>query len=290
MAIIQLERFARSCESAGCSRTRNSWRTWLKSGSGYLLDGHWYCSSECFEQAVITAIVQLASGKSPAPTKPHRVPLGLLMLSRGMVSDDQLKKALKAQKECGTGRVGEWLRHMGAVSEEQVTQILGAQWAIPVFPLNQSRRFLDCAHLVPLALLKGAEMLPVHHLPSTQHLYVAFVDRVNYSALYALEKMLSCRTEPCLAAQSHIAQALEEVSGRPRQVEILVDNMSEPWQMAGAIAAEYARVRAEGAKLSGFDHFVWVRLVSALGYTDILFETPQRAPDLIVTPASVRDI
>src|SRR5579863_8981934 len=63
-----------------------------------------------------------------------------------------------------TGRVGEWLRHLGAVTEEQVTQVLGLQWSIPVFPLGQSRRFLECARLVPLPLLKVAEMLPVHHI------------------------------------------------------------------------------------------------------------------------------
>ena len=143
------------------------------------------------------------------------------MLSRGLVDNEQLKKALKAQKESGSGRVGEWLRHIGAVSEEQVTQILGLQWSIPVFPLNQSRRFLECAHLVPFPLLEVAEMVPVHHIPTSQHLYVAFVDRVNYSALYAVEKMLECHTEPCLAVQSQVLQALNELRGRPRPVEFL---------------------------------------------------------------------
>lgn len=186
--------------------------------------------------------------------------------------------------------MGEWLRHIGAVSEEQVTQVLGVQWAIPVFPLSQSRRFLDCAHLVPFTLLKGAEMLPVHHLPASQYLYVAFVDRVNYSALYALEKMLACHTEPCLAAQSDIAQALDEVGNRSRQVEIVVDNMSDPWEMASAIANQYARLRAKDARLSGFDQFIWVRLLSQFEYTDILFHKPTTKPDLLVTPESTLEL
>src|SRR5262249_3935740 len=157
----------------------------------------WCCSPECFEQALTAAVTQLLQSKPRVPTMTHRTPLGLLMLSRGMVDNEQLKQALKAQKESGTGRVGEWLRHLGAVTEDQVTQILGVQWSIPVFPLNQSRRFLECAQLVPFPLLEMAEMVPVHHIPINQHLYVAFIDRINYSALYTLEKMLECHTEPC---------------------------------------------------------------------------------------------
>src|SRR5208337_4688126 len=106
------------------------------------LDGHWYCCPECFERALAAAVGQSLPGMVQPPAAPHRVPLGLLMLSRGLVDNEQLKKALKAQKDSGSGRVGEWLRHIGAVSEEQVRQILGVQWSIPIYPLNQSRRFL----------------------------------------------------------------------------------------------------------------------------------------------------
>jgi hypothetical protein len=253
---------------------------------GYSLDGHWFCTTECFEQALASVVAQFLLGKTQPLAKSHRVPLGLLMLSRGFVDNEQLKKALKAQKDSGTGRVGEWLRHMGAVSEEQVTQILGLQWSIPVFPLKESRRFLECAHLVPFPLLEVAEMIPVHHIPTSQHLYVAFVDRINYSALYALEKMLDCHTEPCLAVQSHIIQALNELRGRPRPVEILVDNVSDPWQMAGTILAHVARLSATDVRVSGFDNFIWARILSPYGHTDILFQAQRNPPDILAAAES----
>jgi hypothetical protein len=208
------------------------------------------------------------------------------MLSRGLVDNDQLKRALKAQKDSGSGRVGEWLRHMGVVSEEQVTQILGLQWSIPVFPLNLSRRFLECAHLVPFPLLEVAEMVPVHHIPTSQHLYVAFVNRINYSALYALEKMLECHTEPCLALQSQVLQALNELRGRPRPVEILVDNISDPGEMASTVLAQAVRLGATDVRVSGFDGFIWARLISPTGYTDILFQAQRNQPEIIFPPES----
>jgi hypothetical protein len=204
------------------------------------------------------------------------------MLSRGFVDDEQLKMALKAQKDSGSGRVGEWLRHIGAVSEEQVTQILGLQWSIPVFPLNQSRRYLECAQLVPFPLLEVAEMVPVHHLPTSRHLYVAFVDRINYSALYAVERMLECHTEPCLAVQSHLLRALKELRTRPRPVEILVDNISDSWEMASTISAQAVRLGAADVRVSGFDGYVWARILSPPGYTDLLFQAPKNLPELFV--------
>src|SRR5579872_5257346 len=221
MPLIKADRFVRQCESPACSRRRRLWRAWLEPVRGHSLDGHWYCCVACFEQALAFAIGHVLPGTAQPPAATHRVPLGLLMLSRGFVDNDQLKRALKAQKDSGSGRVGEWLRHIGAVSEEQVTQMLGLQWSIPVFPLSQTRGYLQCAHLVPYPLLEAAEMVPVHYLANSQILYVAFVERVNYSALYALEKMLACHTEPCLALQSQLLQALNELRTRHQPVDIL---------------------------------------------------------------------
>lgn len=288
MALLNVERFSRQCDSPACSHRRRSWRAWLEPLRGYSLDGHWYCSPECFEQALAWAIGQFLPGIPQPPAKAHRVPLGLLMLSRGMVDDDQLKRALKAQKDSGSGRVGEWLRHIGAVNEEQVTQILGLQWSLPVFPLNQSRRFLECAHLVPFPLLELAEMVPVHHVPTSQHLFVAFVDRINYSALYAVEKMLECHTEPCIAVQSQVLKALKELRSRPRPVEILVDNIFDPSEMASTILTQALRLGVTYARISGFDGFIWARILSPAGYTDMLFQVPRNRLELLL-PAESRE-
>jgi len=288
MAIRNAGRFLRQCESPACCHRRRLWRAWLEPLRAYSLDDRWYCSPECFAQALAFAIGQLLPGTAQPPAAAHRVPLGLLMLSRGFVDNEQLKKALKAQKDSGSGRVGEWLRHIGAVSEEQVTQILGLQWSTPVFPLHQSRQFLECAHLVPFPVLEVAEMVPVHFIPTSKYLYVAFVDRINYSALYAVEKILECHTEPCLALQSHVLQALKELRSRPRPVEILEDSISDPGEMASTILAEAERLGATDVRVSGFDGLIWARILSPPGYADMLFQAPRNQPEFIV-PAESRE-
>jgi hypothetical protein len=282
MALIKPDRALRQCESPACSRRRRLWRAWLDPGRGHSLDGHWYCSPACFEQALAFAIGQALPGTAQPSSPTHRVPLGLLMLSRGFVDNDQLKRALKAQKDSGSGRVGEWLRHIGAVNEEQVTQMLGLQWSIPVFPLSQSRRYLECAHLVPYPLLEAVEMVPVHYLPNSQILYVAFVDRVNYSALYALEKMLACHTEPCLSSQSQLAQALAELGTRHQPVNTLADNVSDPWEIAIAISVHASKLGSTDVRVSGFGGFIWARVLAPSGHTDVLVQARKNRPEILL--------
>lgn len=174
------------------------------------------------------------------------------------------------------------MRHIGAVSEEQVTQMLGLQWSIPVFPLNHSRRYLECVHLVPYPLLEAAEMVPVHYLPSSQILYMAFVDRVNHSALYAVEKMLACHTEPCLALQSQVLQVLKEIGARHQPVDILADNGSDPWDIASAISSHATKLDSAEVRVSGFCGFIWARILAPSGNTDILVRAQGNRRDIFL--------
>jgi hypothetical protein len=92
--------------------------------------------------------------------------------------------------------------------------------------------------------------------------------------------MLECHTEPCLAVQSQIVQALNELRGRHRALEILVDNISDPAEMAGSILAHVMRLGAMDVRVSGFDEFIWARVISPSGYTDVLFQSQRNLPEV----------
>jgi hypothetical protein len=160
--------------------------------------------------------------------------------------------------------------------------MLGLQWSIPVFPLNQSRQYLECANLIPFPLLELAEMLPVHHIRSSQTLYMAFVDRINYTALYSVEKMLDCHTEPCLALQSQVIQALRELRSRHHPVEVPADGISDPSEMANTILNHAVRLGAADVRVSGYGGYIWARILAAPGYTDILFHAHSIQPEILL--------
>ena len=66
------------------------------------------------------------------------VRLGELLTKASLISQDQLKDALKAQKETG-GKLGETLIKLGFVSEEDITECLSQQFGVPSINLAHFR-------------------------------------------------------------------------------------------------------------------------------------------------------
>src|SRR5689334_19346019 len=95
------------CENPDC-RFRHSLRRFLRrSGSdGVVLQGRWYCSLDCFERAVTDQFSALLKLRDEPLARGHRVPIGLLLLGRGVITGDQLKSALAIQRDSGGGRLG----------------------------------------------------------------------------------------------------------------------------------------------------------------------------------------
>jgi len=63
------------------------------------------------------------------------VRLGELLTKASLISQDQLKEALRVQKETG-GKLGETLIKLGFVSEEDITECLSQQFGVPSINLQ----------------------------------------------------------------------------------------------------------------------------------------------------------
>ncbi len=88
------------CENPECP-FRNSLRRRLlgSTSEGVLMQGRWYCSADCFEQAITQEFARLVELRDEPLLRIHRVPLGLLLLGRRVITDEQLKTYLAAQRE-----------------------------------------------------------------------------------------------------------------------------------------------------------------------------------------------
>jgi hypothetical protein len=56
--------------------------------------------------------------------------------------------------------------------------------------------------------------------------------------------------------------------------------------MAGTIFAQAESLIARDVRVSGFDGYIWARLFSPSGYTDILFQPEGNQPELFAPEAS----
>src|ERR1700760_4235571 len=108
--------FLRQCGNPDC---KSGWIKLWRSRQTPILEGNWACSPACMQQMVQGVILREAAEASSGQkiVHQHRVPLGLVLLSRGSITREQLRKALEGQRKAGTGKLGEWLIRQTATEE-----------------------------------------------------------------------------------------------------------------------------------------------------------------------------
>jgi hypothetical protein len=259
------------CENSSCKQLRPFASLFLRGSEGIRLQGRWYCGPDCFEHAAQKEFRRLCAAPEPGLKKAHRMPIGLLMLSRGMISDAQLKQALALQREQGIGKIGRLLQDIGAATENDVAAGLAAQWGCSVYPLEGAAEFLQCASLLPLSLLEAGRMLPVHHVQAQQTLYLAFVEGIDRNALYAVDQMLNLKTIPCIVSESAYLDAIGELSRAEDLRTTVFESRFDSREMASTTRSYAWRVGSDDVSIVRSGRFIWVRLQSLQGPKDILF-------------------
>lgn len=83
-----------SCAAPECRGRRRLLRRFPDHAGSIHLQGQRYCFPVCFERELRRCFSELQLAPDSRPRPPHRVPLGLLMLSRGELTQEQLRHAL----------------------------------------------------------------------------------------------------------------------------------------------------------------------------------------------------
>jgi hypothetical protein len=111
-----------------------------------------------------------------------------------------------------------------------------------------------------LPILDAFQMLPLNYAHSTNTLYLAFGERVDHAALYAIEKILECRTLPCVAGRESIARQLEGMRQFSLRGDVEFGPMSDLTEMARIASSYTARLSPGQVRLSRVGRFIWLRL------------------------------
>jgi hypothetical protein len=258
------------CHPHGARLPARRWR-----GLGVSLREKWYCSPRCLLPALERSILELLPAAEAPVGRAHRVPIGLLLLQRGAIDEEQLRQALALQQEHGEGRVGDWLRRIGAANERDITRALATQWGCPVFPLERDQGYRLSAGLVPLALCQTHRLLPVFHSADRSLLYVAFTSGVDHAVLYGIEQILGCRTVPCIVCESAYATAMTDLENLAAEPEAMIfDSVRDPFEIAHAACGFGERLGAQALQLARVGRSLWVRFLCHSGTRDLLFHFP----------------
>jgi len=286
------------CQQAGCSHWRRIWRHLCWRNSRIRLQEAWYCAPQCFElalrrnleQAVIpaTRFGARALNDDPDPqwrartrsvvsasiesAPNHRIPLGLLLLSRGQLNNAQLRIALARQQSEG-GRLGKCLERLGFTDESQITAALAVQWSCPVWPATEAP-VLECARMLPLTLLRAFNIYPLRFVAATRTFYLAFSDRLDHSVLYAIAQMLQCRTEPCVMRQSVLCDFLAGIERLSDCADMLFERPEGYEEIARITSAYVLKLGAQQVRIANCRNYLWARLITGRDVANLLFHFP----------------
>lgn len=272
MSFIKSLSFWYACSNPDCKAAGVTTRLVC---SGAYLDGERFCSPECLRLGLDNHLGELITRPMRATVRrPHRIPLGLTLISRGDINNETLRSALLQQKKEPTKRIGQILMEMSAVTEAQVTSAVASQWSVPVFKLNPER-VPPAASLLPVYLMERYGMLPVHYNKEGKRLHVAFMQNLDHTVLYSVEKMLGVRTESCIADESVVSRLIRKAGQDERPAEYVLKSMTQR-ELVSMLAGYTLRLRAERLTATRCHDQIWARAVSkGDSATHFLFAAPE---------------
>lgn len=238
---------------------RSGWQRMQGRSYGVYLHGIRYCGAECLERALCDELAKERYTPMRSAVAAHRIPLGLILVSRQQLTAGQLRIALAEQRAAGRRKLGEWLQELGFATELEITAALARQWSCPVLRGEAAMISRDRCPAIPLALLKAFQMMPVEMVEASRTLLVAFSDGVDYTVLYAIQSMLGYHTESCLVNTS-LLQAHLQTLARIRVSDDVVFDRVQHSECAQIIVSYTAKVGAKDVRLARCGNHLWARL------------------------------
>jgi hypothetical protein len=227
-----------------------------------VVEGGWLCSPECTRARMEELLGREQSGLHTSETYRHRVPVGLILLTRGWIKHEHLRDALEAQRSgCGM-RLGEWLVANRKLDDAHLAHALGLQWSCPVFSLEKHGGG-PLVTIVPRLLSESFGFVPLRRA-SSGILYLAFEDRIDHSLTLAIERVTGLRVESGLLPASEFRAARERhCQGRFARARV-IEAGSLPL-LAEAFAKQIEKQKPVETKLSRLRDLFWLRMWRAAG-------------------------
>ena len=137
--------------------------------------------------------------------------LGELLIERGIITQEQLEKALRAQKEKG-GLLGEVLVFEGFTKEEDIAQVLTVQYGFPYLPLQNYELDAKIVKIIPENICNEHNLVAVDKIGET--LTVAMSNPLDGKALEEIEGLTKCKVQVFVSTLTDVRNALKKLHGK----------------------------------------------------------------------------
>jgi hypothetical protein len=143
-----------------------------------------------------------------------RVKLGELLLKAGMLTPDELQKALNRQRAEG-GCLQRALVRQGLVGEEEITSLLSRTYGVPSINLDHFEIDPAIIKIIPAEVARRHKLLPLSQFKRT--LTIAVADPTDFSTMDDIRFMTGCWVEPVVASEASLEEQIERYYGSGRR-------------------------------------------------------------------------
>ena len=150
------------------------------------------------------------------PRGPKR-PLGEILLSKGLINQEQLDEALKVQKNT-TEQIGRILVDLGYLTDRDVLRAHAEQLNIPFLEFDNVSVDEDVAKTIPQSVVQRYNAVPIRR--NGNRLTVAMADPTNVFALDDIRLITGYEIDPMLATTEDIGALTRGVDGGATQDEL----------------------------------------------------------------------
>ena len=237
--------------------------------AGIEVGQQWYCSIDCFVQASHEPLAELSNRPTADIQRNPRLSLGLVLLSRGYLTSDQLRNAA-LQSHFYSEPLEATLLRLRLATDRQLAAARSIQWGLPMLSAESSGRMVEAD--LPRSILSSSAAVPVHYSPTAKRVLLGFVERIDYSLLRSIEQLAGFRADACFMTPVEFAEQLERLTQPADYEEIVISEPGPLDKMARTIGRTAVNLGAREASFTQCRGHIWVRLTGKRGRTDLIFQ------------------
>jgi type IV pilus assembly protein PilB len=153
-----------------------------------------------------------------------RKKLGEILVEGGLLTQEQLEKALPYQKKSNL-KLGQFLVREGIVSESQIVDLVSSQLRLEKYRPDRFTVDVGLAQLLPPEIAHKNQAAPLKQ--SGLLLTVAMTDPLDINALDTIEVYTNCEVEAVICTEQHLNQLLTTIYGTFAGIGGVLEDMEE---------------------------------------------------------------
>lgn len=257
------------CAEPNCDK-KQARHTDHRGRAGVQVGEKWFCSPVCFARNANAILARIASGYVVEMPRQPRLSLGLALLSRGYVSESQLRSAIVQARNSGV-LLENILLEREWVNEKQLAVARGVQWGYPAVGIDSFDKFVEVN--LPISLLRTHSAAPIHFSIERNRLVLGFVHRVEHTLLQSIEQITGCRAEPCFITPTEFNQQIAGFRSLPGYEEVVSDHPADVTQIAASLTDFAFQMPGAEVRFARCKSWVWGRIAGNGDTVDAIFST-----------------